>query len=81
MPDKTATADSSQDTMSLRDFMSVKADPEPQKSSADQTMSYESFMSEAPPESQQHNVVNPIPDNHKSTFLLDMGLRLTDGIN
>lgn len=81
MPDKTATADSSQDTMSLGDFMSVKADPEPQKSSADQTMSYESFMSEAPPESQQHNVVNPIPDNHKSTFLLDMGLRLTDGIN
>lgn len=78
MEDKN-TAVLEQDTMSLGDFMSAK--PEEPAPVGEKLESFASFMGEPEQPESQFNVVRPIPEEHKDTFLLDMGLRLTEGIN
>lgn len=77
--DKNTAVLDQEETMTMGDFMAVK--PSEPKPVNDQPVSYEEFMGTPHSPEGQFNVVRPIPEEHKNTFLLDMALRLTDGIN
>src|SRR5688500_14359080 len=67
--------------MTLGDFMAFKPAENPTEKPSEQTVTYDQFMGQEAPLNDHSNVVKPIPEEYKESFLVDMSMRFLDGVN